>query len=124
MRHLFSTFAARSASLGLLILRIVAGTALIFRSLELHRTTPLHLVVIYLIAAGAGLLLLLGAWTAVAGVTAAIIELFLVFSHTGEPLVSVFLATFALALALLGAGDWSVDAQRFGLKRIEIRRTD
>ena len=124
MRRLFSTFADRSASFGLLMLRIVAGTVLILRLLELHRTTPIHTVAIYLIAAGAGLLLLLGSWTAAAGVAVAIIEFFLVFSHTGEPLVNLFLVTVALALALLGAGAWSVDARRFGLKRIEIRRTD
>jgi hypothetical protein len=52
----------------------------------------------------------------------AIIESVLAFSHNGDSWVSVLLASFGIALALLGPGIWSVDARRFGWKRIEIRR--
>ena len=79
---------------------------------------------LHVIAAGIGLLLLFGSWTAVAGVMVAIIESVIAFSHNGDPWVSVLLASLGVALALLGPGTWSVDARRFGWKRIEIRRLD
>lgn len=124
MSDLFSTFADRLPSLGLFLLRVVAGTIVILRFFELQRWAPLHTSIAYVIAAGAGLLLLFGSWTVVAGVVGGVVELFLTFSHSGDPLVSMLLAAVALALALLGAGGWSVDAQRFGWKRIEIRRPE
>jgi hypothetical protein len=118
MRRLFSTFADGLPSLGLLLLRVVAGGALIFRFVQLHNRASVP----HMIAAGIGLLLLVGSWTAVAGVLVAIIEAVIAFSHNGDPWVSVLLASLGVALALLGPGTWSVDARRFGWKRIEIRR--
>ena len=54
----------------------------------------------------------------------AIAELFIAFSHDQDPWVSVLLASLGVAIALLGPGAWSVDARRFGWRRIEIRRRD
>jgi hypothetical protein len=124
MRPPFSTFADRLPSLGLLLLRVVTAAVLVFRCVQLHRFTPLHTAAPFLVAAGAGLLLLLGSWTVLAGLVVVVIELLLAFSHAGDLSVSVLLATLGLALALLGPGGWSVDAQRFGWKRIEIRRPE
>lgn len=122
MRRLFSTFADGLSSLGLLLLRVVAGAVLILRVAELHDRASVPTTAPHVIAAGIGLLLLFGSWTAVAGVMLAIIESVLAFSHNGDPWVSVLLSSLGVALALLGAGTWSVDARRFGWKRIEIRR--
>lgn len=122
MRRLFSTFADGLPSLGLLLLRVVAGAALILRVVELHNRASFPTTAPHVIAAGIGLLLLFGSWTAVAGVIVAIIESVIAFSHNGDPWVSALLASLGLALALLGPGTWSVDARRFGWKRIEIRR--
>jgi Zn-dependent protease len=124
MRPPFSTLADRLPSLALLLLRVVTAAVLVFRCVQLHRFTPLHTATPFLIAAGAGLLLLFGSWTVLAGSVVVIVELFLAFSHAGDLSVSVLLATLGLALALLGPGGWSVDAQRFGWKRIEIRRPE
>ena len=124
MSDLFSTFVGRLPNVGLLLLRVVAAAVLILRFFQLQRWAPLHTSVLYVIAAGAGLLLLLGSWTVAAGVVVGVIELFLAWSPTGDLLLSILLATVALALALSGAGAWSVDAQRFGWRRIEIRRPD
>ena len=124
MRRLFSTFADGLPSLGLLLLRVVVAAALILRFAELHNRGSVPTTAPHLIAAGIGLLLLFGSWTAVAGVMVAIIEAVIVFSHNGDPRVSVLLAGLGVALALLGPGTWSVDARRFGWKRIEIRRPD
>jgi putative oxidoreductase len=122
MRRLLSTFADRMPSLGLLLLRMVAGAALILRFVQLHNHAPAQTTAPHLIAAVIGLLLLFGSWTVVAGVMVAIIESVLAFSHNGDPWVSVLLASLGVSLALLGPGTWSLDARRFGWKRIEIRR--
>ena len=122
MRRLFSTFADGLPSLGLLLLRVVAGAALILRVAELHNRASVPTTAPHVIAAGIGLLLLFGSWTAVAGVMVAIMESVIAFSHNGDPWVSILLASLGVALALLGPGIWSVDARRFGWKRIEIRR--
>jgi uncharacterized membrane protein YphA (DoxX/SURF4 family) len=83
-----------------------------------------HTVTPHVIAAGAGLFLLLGLWTSLAGAVVAISELFIAYSHNHDPWLSVLLASVGVALALLGPGNWSVDARRSGWKRIEIRRPD
>jgi uncharacterized membrane protein YphA (DoxX/SURF4 family) len=124
MRRLLSTFADGRLSLGLLLLRLVAGTALILRFLQLHNRASIETTAPHVIAAVIGLLLLFGSWTALAGVLVAIIESVIAFSHNADPWVSVLLASFGVALALLGPGTWSLDAKRFGWKRIEIRRPD
>jgi uncharacterized membrane protein YphA (DoxX/SURF4 family) len=122
MRRLLSTFAGGMPSLGLLLLRMVAGAALVLRFVQLHNRASVPTTTPHVIAAGLGLLLLFGSWTAVAGVLMAIIESVIAFSHNGDPWVGVLLASLGVALALLGPGTWSVDARRFGWKRIEIRR--
>jgi uncharacterized membrane protein YphA (DoxX/SURF4 family) len=124
MRRLLSTFADGRLSLGLLLLRLVAGTVLILRFLQLHNRASVETTAPHVIAAVIGLLLLFGSWTALAGVMVAIIESVIAFSHNADPWVSVLLASFGVALALLGPGTWSLDARRFGWKRIEIRRPD
>jgi hypothetical protein len=124
MRRLLSTFPDGMPSLGLLLLRVVVAAALILRFAELHSRASVPTIAPHVIAAGIGLLLLFGSWTAVAGVMAAIIEAVIAFSHNGDLWVSILLASLGIALALLGPGAWSVDARRFGWKRIEIRRPD
>ena len=74
-----------------------------------------------MIAAAAGLFVLFGLWTSVAGAVVGIIELFIALSHNNDPWLSVLLASVSIAVALLGPGTWSVDARRSGWKRIEIR---
>jgi uncharacterized membrane protein YphA (DoxX/SURF4 family) len=124
MRRLLSTFADGLPSLGLLLLRVVVASALILRFVQLHHHAPVQTTAPHVFAAVIGFLLLFGSWTAVAGVMLAIIESVLVFSHNGDPWVSVLLACLGVSLALLGPGTWSLDARRFGWKRIEIRRPD
>jgi putative oxidoreductase len=122
MRRLFSTFSSGPPSLGLLLLRLVAGITLIARCVELHNGASLQTFTPHVIAAGSGLLLLFGLWTPVAGAIVAIMELSIALSHSHDPWVSVLLASLGVALALMGPGAWSVDARLFGWKRIEIRR--
>ena len=122
MRRVSSTFAGRLPSHGLLLLRVIAATALIARCFQLGQTgASLQTIAPHVIAAGAGLLLLFGLWTFVAGMILAIGELLIVFSQGHDPWTSLLLSSLGVALALLGPGPWSLDARRSGWKRIQIR---
>ena len=124
MHGMSSTFADRLPSPGLLLLRVIVSIALIARCVQLVNGESLQAITPHVIAAVAGLFVLFGLWTSVAGAVVAIIELFIAFSQNHDPWLSVLLASVGVALALLGPGNWSVDARRSGWKRIEIRRPD
>jgi len=124
MRRPFSTFEERLPSHGALLLRAILAVALIGRLVEFRNGTSVHSLTPHVIAAAVGFVLLFGSWTPVAGITVAIIELFITLAHNGDPWTSLLLAGLGVSLSLLGPGAWSVDARRFGLKRIEIRRAD
>ena len=123
MRRLVFTFADGLPGLGLLLVRIAVGTALVVRCVRPHHGA-LPYIILHVIAAGAGLFLLFGAWTPFAGVIVVISELWIALSHPHDPWIGVLLASLATALALLGPGFWSIDVRRRGWKRIEIRRPD
>ena len=76
---------------------------------------------IHVLAMAAGILLLAGLWTPIAGVLLAIIEIWSAFTHPYDPWSYILLGTLCAALAMLGPGAWSVDARLFGWKRIDIR---
>jgi putative oxidoreductase len=69
---------------------------------------------------GAGILLVLGLWTPVAGVVIAIVEAWIALSGTCDPLIPVLLGTLGATLAIIGPGAWSIDARLFGRKHIEV----
>ena len=124
MNRASPTFADRLPSHGLLLLRVIVAITLIGRCAQVVNSASLQTVTPHVIAAVAGLFLLFGLWTSVAGASVAIIELLIAFSHHHDPWLSVLLASIGIAVALLGPGTWSVDARRSGWKRIEIRRPD
>ncbi len=124
MRHVFSTFADRLPSHGLLLLRAIIAIALVVGCLQQDKGVSLHTITPHLIAAGAGLFLLLGLWTPMAGVILAISQVLIAFSQGHNPWASLLLASLGVAVALVGPGIWSLDARRSGWKRIEIRPRD
>jgi len=72
------------------------------------------------IAISAGLLLLIGLWTPVAGAVVVLIELRRILWRLDDPSISILVGTMALALALLGPGFWSLDARLYGWKVISL----
>jgi putative oxidoreductase len=125
VQRLFSTFADGWPGIGLLLLRLLTGVALIhFGMANLRQAPPLATVVPQSIGVGTGILLLVGLWTPVAGGLAAVVKVLIAFSryfsHSGDPWIPIIQAVLGAALAMVGPGAWSVDARLFGRKRIDI----
>jgi uncharacterized membrane protein YphA (DoxX/SURF4 family) len=73
----------------------------------------------YLIAAVAGVLLLLGLWTPLAGITIALVETWIFFASSGNSLTVITLASLGLTVAMIGPGIWSFDARLYGRKHLQ-----
>ena len=125
MQRLFSTFASGWPGVGLLLLRLLTAVALIhFGIVSVLAAPPLTTVVLQIIGVGAGILLLVGLWTPVAGTFAAIVKLWIAyspyFSHSGDPWIPIIQAVLGVTLAMVGPGAWSIDARLFGRKRFDL----
>jgi putative oxidoreductase len=125
LQRLFSTFASGWPGLGLLLLRLLAAVALIyFGIVGVLAASPVTMVVPQIIGIGAGILLLVGLWTPVAGALAAIVKVWIAYSqfvsHSGDPSIAVIQAALGAILAMVGPGAWSIDARLFGRKRIDF----
>ena len=70
------------------------------------------------IEGAAGLLLLAGLWTPIAGAALAALAGWSAFFVNGDPWAQILLAAAGIALAMLGPGYWSTDARLFGRKRL------
>jgi uncharacterized membrane protein YphA (DoxX/SURF4 family) len=77
-----------------------------------------------LAAAVAGILVISGLFTPVAGAIIVLVQASMAFSpafaHDGERSIRLFLAAVSASVAMLGPGAWSMDARRFGRKVFEI----
>jgi uncharacterized membrane protein YphA (DoxX/SURF4 family) len=123
LRRLFSTFATGWPGAGLLIMRLVAGSSLIANGLMgLWSGPPAQLFIPDAMGIVAGILLVVGLWMPIAGSIVAVLGVWKSMTQPGDPWANIFLATIGIALALLGPGEWSVDARLFGWKRIDVRR--
>lgn len=125
MQRLFSTFAGGWPGVGLLLLRLLASAALIHFGIACAMGAPsLMIIVLQIIGIGAGILLLVGLWTPVAGTLAAIVKVWIAcsryFSHSGDPWIPILQAVLSAVLAMVGPGAWSIDARLFGRKRIDF----
>jgi uncharacterized membrane protein YphA (DoxX/SURF4 family) len=65
------------------------------------------------------ILLLVGIWTPITGALMAPIELRNIFAHADNAWMCVLLGALSISIAMIGPGAWSVDARRYGWKRID-----
>ena len=122
MRRLFSTFAHGSAGAGLLLLRLAAGIALVVQGVEGLLAGPaLAAVLFHAFSIGVGILVAVGLWTQLAAVLMAADGLLNLYLSELYPWRSALLVAMGAALALLGPGAWSIDARRFGWRRVDLR---
>jgi putative oxidoreductase len=123
VQRLFSGFDDGWPGTGLLLLRLLTGFTLIhFGIANLRQDPPLATVVLQTIGIGAGIFLLVGFWTPLAGALAATVKVCIVlmryFSHPDDPWIPIIQAVLSAVLAMVGPGAWSIDALLFGRKRI------
>jgi putative oxidoreductase len=123
VQRLFSTFAEGWPGFGLFLQRVLTSAVLFyFGGTHLLETSSLAPELPHLIAALAGMLLLFGLWTPVAGMAIAIVEVWMFLTSVGNPVIAIMLASFGITVAMIGPGAWSIDAQLYGRKRIEPSR--
>ena len=113
MQRLFSTFADGPPGAGLLIQRVLVGSALVYCAVA---NPGGNVEAPQVIGALAGLLLIAGLWTPVAGVLAGCAEVWVALSSPAHIWNSAILALLGVTLALIGPGEWSVDARLYGRK--------
>src|ERR1700681_410324 len=121
LQRLFSTFPNGWPGIGILLQRVVTATTLLCYGIaHLRDTSQVASIVPHMLAAVAGILLLVRLWTPLAGTMITIVELCIVCSSAGGLGIRIILATLGASLAMIGPGAWSVDAHLFGRKHFEI----
>ena len=101
-------------------MRLVVGSVLVSRAgFKLWVDPPLNVTILAVLSIGAGVLLIAGLWTPIAGICVALIQICKMMMLSGDIWVWLLLGTAGAALAMLGPGLWSIDARLFGWKRIE-----
>jgi uncharacterized membrane protein YphA (DoxX/SURF4 family) len=125
VQRLFSTFADGWPGVGILLLRLLTSIALIcFGIASARQAPPLVIGVLEMIGVAAGIFILVGLWTPVAGAVVTLVQLWIAFARHSSQLddlwISVMQAVLGAALAMIGPGVWSIDAWLFGRKRIDF----
>lgn len=121
MQRLFSTFANGLPGAGLLLQRLITGGVLVQCAItHCTQAAPIGMLAPQLTGFGAGILLIIGLWTPIAGGVAAIAELWVLLAGAGDPWIPILLAMLGTSLALIGPGAWSMDARLFGRKQISV----
>jgi uncharacterized membrane protein YphA (DoxX/SURF4 family) len=125
MQRLFSTFADGWPGAGLLLLRLLTGIALIHSGIVCtHQGSPPVTAALQIFGIVAGVVLMIGFFTPVVGGLTVIVEAWIgisqISSPGGDPWNAVAAAALAACLAMIGPGAWSLDARRFGRRRLSL----
>jgi uncharacterized membrane protein YphA (DoxX/SURF4 family) len=106
----------------LLLLRLIAGSILIYDGASAQpRATALEAVILEVLAFLGAALFMIGLGTPLASVVLASVELTFAFSKPGHVENSILMGAIAFAVATLGPGFLSIDAELYGRKVIVIR---
>jgi len=120
LQRLFSTFANGWPGVGLFLQRVLTAILLVrVGIIELADKSFSPGMIPEMIAACAGMLLLVGLWTPVVGSLIGALELWIAFANGSDPWIPIILATLGATAAMIGPGAWSIDARLFGRKHIE-----
>jgi putative oxidoreductase len=119
MQRLFSTFPDSWPGVGLLILRIVLASSCIGLEEQPSEVGPL-VSFFHGAPIACGSLLLAGLWTPMVALILALLLLWTGISRRPLEATPFILMAVAISMSMLGPGAWSLDAVRFGRKRIEI----
>ena len=105
-------------------MRVVAGSALAAGASMtlLSDPPPINVTIPAILLMGAGILLIAGLWTPIAGASVGLTEVWKMLTVPGNRPLWLMLGTVGAALAMLGPGLWSVDARLYGWKRLEPTR--
>ena len=120
LQRLYSTFPNGWPGTGLVALRVAIGAYMIRSGFEIFQSVHFGLGAIQIAAVALGLSLLAGFWTPIAGLMAAFLQIPGLL-HGRETAENLLAAAIGIGLASLGPGAWSVDALRYGRKRISLR---
>jgi uncharacterized membrane protein YphA (DoxX/SURF4 family) len=126
LQRLFSTFPNGWPGVGLLLLRLGVGAALVFPGVEGLLGSPgtAGAFVQDLIEMLGGIFLLAGLWTPAVGAVVVLNELLVGISlypvRQEAGWHHIFLAVLTASVAMLGPGAWSIDARLFGRKRFRM----
>jgi hypothetical protein len=118
MQRLLGTFPNRSAGLALLVLRLAVAAALVSGARLCPSPETDVLLALSRIAA---ILIIVGWYTPVAALAAGLVSLYPLLVCR-EPWVNALTIAILIAIGLLGAGAYSVDARLYGRRRLVVAR--
>ena len=123
MRRFISNFVGGRPALGLLLIRVAAGAALIVDGkARIYSGQPALLLTLAVLTVADGAVLAAGLWTPLVGVLAIALSAGEILVYHDSLCPGILLAAMGAGVAFVGPGAFSIDALFFGLKKIDIEK--